>query len=98
MVSGERNQEHKANEDEGFLRHERMHGHFQRTFVLPGTIDSDKIEAHYEDGVLNIALAKTEKAKGRAIQIQSGKGKGIFSKLLGTKNEEEQEVRDVKVL
>lgn len=97
MISGERNQEYKANEEEGFLRHERMYGHFQRTFVLPGTIDSEKIEAHYEDGVLNIALPKTEKAKGRAIQIQSGKGKGLFSKLLGAKSDEEREVRDVKV-
>lgn len=97
MISGERNLEQRANEDEGYLRHERMYGHFQRTFVLPGSIDAEKTEAHYEDGVLNIALPKTEKAKGRSVQIQSGKGKGLFSKLLGEKKEAEREVRDVKV-
>jgi len=90
MVSGERNKQFQENEEEGVLRHERVYGQFQRTFTLPTSIDAGKIEAHYEDGVLNIVLPKTEKLKGRSIQIQSGQSEGFFSKLLGSGKKEEQ--------
>lgn len=83
LVHGERKREVKKEQGE-WHRHERSYGQFQRTLVLPRTIDSDKIEAQYEDGVLNIALPKTEAAKGHKIEIQSGKKKGIFSELTGS--------------
>ncbi len=69
---------------------------YHRTFMLPDSIDTSKVEAHYEDGVLNIAIPKAESAKARTIEIQSGKG-GFFSKLLGSKNEEPKELKDVKI-
>jgi HSP20 family protein len=81
-VSGERQRESKKDV-------------FERTFVLPESVDAEKIEAHYEDGVLNIALPKAEKAKARKIEIQSGHG-GFFSKLLGGKSET-REIKDAKV-
>ncbi|MGZ3803407.1 MAG: Hsp20/alpha crystallin family protein [Pseudobdellovibrionaceae bacterium] len=76
-VSGERQREVS----------ERVYGKFEQTFMLPPTISADKIEAHYENGVLSIALPKAEAAKGRSIQIQSGK-ESFFSRLLGPKEEE----------
>lgn len=98
MVSGERNKQIQEGEGEGLLRHERVYGQFQRTFTLPTSIDAGKIEAHYEDGVLNIVLPKTEKVKGRSIQIQSGQSEGFFSKLLGSgKREEQGKTKDVKI-
>lgn len=96
VISGERQYEMKEEDGEATLRHERAYGKFERTFVLPTTVSADKIEAHYENGVLNVALPKAESAKGRTIQIQSGQN-NFFSKLLGSKKEGTKELKDVKV-
>ncbi len=96
VISGERRYDMKEEEGESTLRHERAYGKFERTFALPATVDTDRIEAHYENGVLNVALPKVEAAKGRTIQIQSGHS-SIFSKLLGSKREGTKELKDVKV-
>lgn len=96
VISGERQREVKEENGEATLHHERMYGRFERTFTLPATIAADKIEAHYENGVLNVALPKAEAAKGRAIQIQTGQG-GLLNKLLGAKKETNKEIKDVKV-
>ncbi len=80
-ISGERKYEHESKE-KGATRYERSYGQFQRSFTLPASIEVDKVEANLEDGVLRIALPKSEKAKSRPIQVGSGKG-SFFSKLLG---------------
>lgn len=72
-VSGERLRETKSDENTSVLRHERVYGRFERTFALPASIDAEKIEAHFEDGVLSVRLPKAEIAKGRTIQIQTKK-------------------------
>lgn len=95
VISGERQREMREQEGETTLRVERSYGKFERRFTLPATIAADKIEAHYESGVLNVALPKAEAAKGRAIQIQTGQG-GLLSKLLGSKKEANKEMKDVK--
>ena len=95
-ISGERQKEIKETNGEATLRHERAYGKFERTFELPSSINADKIEAHYDNGVLNIALPKAEAAKGRSVQIQSGDG-GFFNKLLGSKKEAPKELKDFKV-
>lgn len=94
VISGERQREVKEGDGDTTLRHERMYGKFERTFVLPTSVNTDKIEAHYENGVLNVALPKAESAKGRTIQIQSGQG-GFLNKLLGSKKDA-KELKDVK--
>ncbi|MGZ3691072.1 MAG: Hsp20/alpha crystallin family protein [Pseudobdellovibrio sp.] len=96
VISGERHREVSEKEGESTLRHERMYGKFERSFTLPTTIATDKIEAHYEDGVLNVALPKAESSKARTIQIQTGQG-GLLSKFLGSKKETNKELKDVKV-
>ena len=58
VISGERHREMKSEEGEATLRHERAYGKFERTFELSALINADKIEAQYENGVLNIALQK----------------------------------------
>ncbi len=96
LVSGERRRETKLEED-GVLRHERGFGKFQRVFKLPVTVDTEHIEAQYEDGVLSVAIPKAPEAKSRTIQIQSGKG-SLFSRLLGsTKRDEGTETKDARV-
>ncbi len=57
--------------NERIHRFERTYGTFERTFVLPSTVDPDKIEAGYENGVLGITIPKAERAKPREIQVKS---------------------------
>lgn len=96
IVSGERHREQKEG-DETTLRYERSYGRFERVFALPASVNTDEIEAHYEDGVLNVAIPKAEAAKGRTVQIQSGQN-GFFSRLLSSKKEgSTSEHKDVKI-
>lgn len=46
-------------------------GDFQRSFTLIDTIDQDKIEANYNNGVLELVLPKAEKAKPKRIDIKT---------------------------
>jgi HSP20 family protein len=54
--------EHKHKDKKHHIQ-ERYYGEYQRTIRLPDTIDSDKVEAKYNNGVLNISLPKTEKTE-----------------------------------
>lgn len=49
---------------------ERYYGNFQRSFVLPSTIDENNVNAEYKDGVLTVTLKKKEEAKPKAIEIR----------------------------
>ncbi len=96
VISGERQYEMKVEDGEASLRHERAYGKFERAFALPTTVNAEKIEAHYENGVLNVALPKAEAAKARTIQVQRGQN-GFLNKLFGAKKEGSKEMKDVKV-
>ena len=69
-VKGER----KFEKEENFHRIERRYGSFLRTFRLPNTIDTDKVEAHYDKGILEVSLAKREEAKPKQIKVGAGNG------------------------
>ncbi len=45
-------------------------GDFQRSFTLTVTIDRNKIEATYKNGVLELRLPKAEPAKSRKINVK----------------------------
>ncbi len=49
--------------DNKFMRREFCYSSFSRSFALPNSIDPDKINATYKDGVLNIVIPKKEEAK-----------------------------------
>ena len=68
-ISGERKQE-KEEKGKKFHRVERSYGSFMRSFSLPENVDDSKLSAEYKDGVLNVRLPKTEKAKPRAIAVK----------------------------
>lgn len=72
IVSGERKRERKE-EARGRWGQERYYGSFTRSFTLPSSVDPNKVEANYENGVLQIALPKTEVTKGKQIPIKEGK-------------------------
>jgi HSP20 family protein len=51
-------------------RYERSYGVFERSFGLPTTVDAEKVEADYSNGLLTIMLPKVERAKPREIQVR----------------------------
>jgi HSP20 family protein len=53
-------------------RYERTYGTFERTFTLPSTVDAERIQATYENGVLTVLLPKVERARPREIPIRVG--------------------------
>lgn len=53
-----------------WVSRERRFGRFQRTVVLPGPIDPEHAEAHYEHGVLVIRLPKATGARARRIPVR----------------------------
>lgn len=57
--------------NERIHRYERTYGAFERTFVLPSTVDPEKIEARYENGVLLVSIPKAERAKPREIRVKA---------------------------
>jgi HSP20 family protein len=55
-----------------WLAQERPHGSYLRQFSVGEGIDAEKIEAHYDNGVLSLLLPVSERAKPRKIEVQSG--------------------------
>jgi HSP20 family protein len=68
-ISGERKIDA---EEEGakYHRREREAGIFSRMIGLPGDIDSDKVDAKMENGILTIVVAKAEAAKPKQISVK----------------------------
>ena len=57
--------------DERYYRRECVYGPFQRSFVLPATVDQNQVQATYHDGILELHLPKVATAKPRRIAIAS---------------------------
>ncbi len=69
MIQGERKHEKEAN-GKKYHRIERSYGRFIRSFTLPDTVDEGKVKAEYAEGVLNLHLPKSEKAKPKQIDVK----------------------------
>jgi HSP20 family protein len=67
-ISGSREFQ-KQEQKGGYHRIERSYGSFHRAFTLPESVDTDKVEANYEDGVLKVTLPKKEVAKPKTVKI-----------------------------
>ena len=62
-ISSEKKDESEERED-NYSRREFSYQSFQRSFTVPqNSVDSEKIEASYNDGILNIKLPKREELK-----------------------------------
>lgn len=68
-VAGERKFEPQQ-DTKGYHRVERSYGNFARSFAVPNSFDTDKINASFKNGVLSVTLPKKEAAKPRQIKIE----------------------------
>ena len=65
-----KSEEEETKED--YTRKEFGYASFKRTFILPETVEEDKIKAAYTDGILSLNIPKKEEAKpkpARTIKI-----------------------------
>ena len=81
-VHGERKFE-KEEKEENFRRVERQYGSFTRSFTLPTTVDADKVQAHYDKGILKVQLAKKAEAKPKQIKVNVGSERVLETKDAG---------------
>jgi len=69
-ISGERfAQAEKADENVVRRRTERGSGRFYRRFILPESVDAEKVKATGRNGVLEILIPKQAKALPRKIEV-----------------------------
>lgn len=71
-IRGERHSEvtGEGTEDNGYLRVERAHGTFFRSFSLPETADANSIRAQNKNGVLTITIPKQPVSQPQKIVIE----------------------------
>jgi HSP20 family protein len=72
VVKGERKFE-KEEKEENFHRIERRYGSFSRAFTLPTTVETENIDAKYENGVLKLELEKKPEAQPKQIKVNVNK-------------------------
>jgi len=72
VVKGERKFE-KEEKEENFHRIERRYGSFSRAFTLPTIVETENIDAKYENGVLRLELKKKPEAQPKQIKVNVNK-------------------------
>ena len=72
-VKGEKTEE-KEEKERGFHLRERRFGTFERSFRVSDTVDLDKIEASFRQGVLTVKMPKTAEAQKavKKIEVKGG--------------------------
>jgi HSP20 family protein len=65
----------KERERKGILRRRtRRVGEFEFRVTLPGNVDTDRLDARIDDGVLMVTVPKPQGAQTRRVEVQSGAG------------------------
>jgi HSP20 family protein len=67
-IQGERKME-KEEKDKKFHRIERSYGSFVRSFRVPEDADENQVKAEFKDGMINVTLTKSAKAKTKAVNV-----------------------------
>ena len=68
-ITGEKSAE-KEEKRKSYYLHERVEKHFERRFALPAEVNTERIEAKFRTGVLEVHVPKIEPAKARTIEIE----------------------------
>ena len=66
-ISAEKKDE-KEEKNEKFTRKEFFFGSFVRSFTLPNSVASEKIEGKYDNGILKLVIPKKEEAKKKLLK------------------------------
>ncbi|MEO5700891.1 MAG: Hsp20/alpha crystallin family protein [Casimicrobiaceae bacterium] len=69
-IGAETRRESERKDGERVLRTERFYGSLYRSFTLPVEVDEASSAARYENGVLELTLARKQKDVGRKLTIQ----------------------------
>ncbi len=64
-IKSEKKEENECKSDECYTRREFSYQSFSRSFTLPTSVDGDKIDAQYDNGILKVSLPKREELKPR---------------------------------
>lgn len=72
MIKGEKKMEKEVKEED-YYRSERSYGSFVRSIPLSSAVDKDKIEANYENGVLEVTLPKIAEKKPKKVKVTASK-------------------------
>jgi HSP20 family protein len=70
VIKGERKHDDEVKEG-NYHRTERAYGAFQRSFLLPTTVDQEKVKASYKDGILELRLPKVQAAQPKRIAVSA---------------------------
>lgn len=70
-LSGEKRHE-REEKKRNFHFIERQHGSFHRTIALPSSVNPDKVDATFKQGVLTVTLMKHQNAQAKRIEIKQG--------------------------
>src|SRR3954447_210112 len=71
-VSAERQWQPRENQQ--VVAAERPQGNFSRQLFLGESLDAERVEARYENGVLTVVIPVAEQAKPRKVEIAAGNG------------------------
>lgn len=67
-ISSEKKVENETKENQKFTRKEFSYQSFSRSFTLPKNVESDKISAKYENGILKVSIPKIEEDKMKIVK------------------------------
>ena len=70
-IKGQTAEQHQ-DEEGAYLMKERRTGSFHRALRLPDSVDQDKLQPHYDHGVLTITVPKAEEKRARQLKVQVG--------------------------
>jgi HSP20 family protein len=73
-IKGERKTESEVKEDD-YYRCEMSYGRFSRSVALPTKVQADKVDASYDDGILEVTLSKAHEAKPKKVAVKAKKSK-----------------------
>ena len=67
-ISSEKQSDNKTKEGKNITRREFSYQSFSRSFTLPAIVETDKISAKYENGILRLNIPKKEEAKPKPVK------------------------------
>ncbi|QRQ88998.1 Hsp20/alpha crystallin family protein [Cupriavidus oxalaticus] len=70
MITAKLEKASEVKEGDRVIRQERYSGSMQRAFTLDGNIDTNKIDASFQDGVLRVVLPKKEASPQQRVTIR----------------------------